>query len=90
MASIAASGLGFLAGHAAAGASRPTHPSGPPHTRAQVYVVEPGDTLWTIAARVVGPGADPRPVVDALIARNHIADAAIRSGQVLRLPVAAG
>ena len=54
------SGLGFLAGHATAGASRPTHH--PVH----LYVVEPGDTLWGIASRVAGPAADPRPVVDAL------------------------
>ena len=30
------------------------------------YVVEPGDTLWSIARRVA-PGHDPRPVVDALV-----------------------
>jgi nucleoid-associated protein YgaU len=30
-------------------------------------VVEPGDTLWSVARRVA-PDADPRPVVDALVA----------------------
>ncbi|HET9770886.1 MAG TPA: LysM peptidoglycan-binding domain-containing protein [Acidimicrobiia bacterium] len=34
-----------------------------------VYVVQPGDTLWSIAERVA-PGADPRPVVDELRDRN--------------------
>ena len=29
------------------------------------YVVQPGDSLWSIARRLE-PGADPRPVVDAL------------------------
>ena len=29
------------------------------------YVVQPGDTLWTIALDLA-PGEDPRPVVDAL------------------------
>jgi nucleoid-associated protein YgaU len=29
------------------------------------YVVEPGDSLWSIAEELE-PGADPRPVVDAL------------------------
>ena len=29
------------------------------------YVVEPGDTLWSVA-ELLAPGADPRPVVDAL------------------------
>jgi len=74
------SGLGFLAGHAMAGASRPT-----PHP-VHVYVVEPGDTLWSIATRVAGPGADPRPVVDGLIAANHLAGPDVVPGTVLRLP----
>jgi nucleoid-associated protein YgaU len=74
------SGLGFLAGHASAGASRPT-----PHP-VHVYVVEPGDTLWAIATREAGPGADPRPVVDRLIAANHLGDADVSPGMVLRLP----
>jgi hypothetical protein len=34
-----------------------------------VHIVQPGDTLWTIA-RDLAPGADPRPVVDALVAAN--------------------
>ena len=83
VATMAASGLGFLAGHAVAGAERPR----PAHVRA--YVVRPGDTLWTIAGRV-DSGADPRAVVDALIAGNHLRDAAIAPGQVLRLPASAG
>lgn len=36
---------------------------------ASVYVVQPGDTLWSIARRVA-PGSDPRAVVDRLSARN--------------------
>lgn len=34
-----------------------------------VYVVQPGDTLWSIAAELA-PESDPRPVVDALRAAN--------------------
>jgi len=30
------------------------------------HVVEPGDTLWSVAEELA-PGTDPRPVVDALI-----------------------
>jgi len=30
------------------------------------YVVEPGDSLWTVAEEVA-PGSDPRPVVDSLV-----------------------
>ena len=81
VATTVASGLGFLAGHATAGGSRPTHR--PVH----VYLVQPGDTLWAIATRTVGPGADPRPLVDALIAANHLTDATVSPGMVLRLPV---
>jgi hypothetical protein len=32
-------------------------------------VVQPGDTLWTIATEVA-PDRDPRPVVDALRSAN--------------------
>lgn len=33
------------------------------------HVVQPGDTLWTVAERFA-PGDDPRPVVDALAAER--------------------
>jgi nucleoid-associated protein YgaU len=74
------SGLGFLAGHATAGASHS------PGQHERVYVVRPGDTLWGIASRVAGRGADPRPVVDALIAANHLPGPDVQAGAVLRLP----
>jgi LysM domain len=35
----------------------------------EVYVVQPGDTLWSIATELA-PESDPRPVVDALRAAN--------------------
>jgi hypothetical protein len=49
------------------------------------YVVEPGDTLWSIARRVA-PGRDPRPVVDGLIRDNDVRDG-LRAGQELSIPV---
>jgi hypothetical protein len=49
------------------------------------YVVEPGDTLWSIAGRVA-PGRDPRPVVDALIRDNDVRSG-LRAGQELSIPV---
>jgi hypothetical protein len=49
------------------------------------YVVEPGDTLWSIARRVA-PGRDPRPVVDGLIRDNDVRGG-LRAGQELSIPV---
>jgi len=51
---------------------------------AQVYVVQPGDTLWSIAsARYAG---DPREGVWKLQSRNHLAGTTISPGQRLTLP----
>jgi hypothetical protein len=49
------------------------------------YVVEPGDTLWSIARRVA-PGRDPRPVVDGLIEANDVRGG-LQAGQELSVPV---
>ena len=49
------------------------------------YVVEPGDTLWSIARRVA-PGQDPRPVVDGLIEANDLRGG-LQAGQELSIPV---
>ena len=32
----------------------------------EVYIVQPGDTLWAIATEVARPGEDIRPIVDEL------------------------
>lgn len=48
------------------------------------YVVQPGDTLWSIAAELA-PGADLRPVVDALADANG--GASLLPGQRLVLTV---
>jgi hypothetical protein len=47
------------------------------------YVVQPYDTLWTIAARGY---ADPREGVWEIRERNGLASATIVPGQVLVLP----
>jgi len=39
----------------------------------EIYVVQPGDTLWSIADGLASPGEDVRPLVDAL---NDIAGGA--------------
>jgi LysM repeat protein len=48
------------------------------------YVVEPGDTLWSISARRYG--GDPRGGVWRIEQRNGLASGAIRAGQTLVLP----
>ena len=47
-----------------------------------MYVVQPGDTVWTIAHRL-DPTGDPRATVDRIVALNG--GAALQPGQRLRL-----
>jgi hypothetical protein len=70
--------VGIVGSRASAGASQ----SRP----ASTYVVKAGDTLWSIAARVVGPTEDPRPAVDRIAADNHIRGALLIPGERLTLP----
>ena len=48
-------------------------------------VVQPGQTLWSIAVRAE-PTADPRVVVQQIIDANSLASPAIEPGEVLRVP----
>jgi hypothetical protein len=48
------------------------------------YVVEPGDTLWSIAAERYDE--DPREGVWRLQERNHLAGSALTPGTLLYLP----
>jgi nucleoid-associated protein YgaU len=48
-------------------------------------VVEPGDTLWSIAASVAD-GEDVRAVVDRIQELNRLEGSALTPGQVLQLP----
>ncbi|TDE33202.1 LysM domain-containing protein [Actinomadura sp. 6K520] len=58
----------------------------PPSTRAESVVVEPGETLWDIAADA-DPGNDPRLVVQRILDLNGMGgDPTVRPGQELRLP----
>jgi hypothetical protein len=72
---LAVRAIGQLAGgggEGPPGAPPPPPPPPPPApvpVAGEVYVVQPGDTLWTIATEVA-PDRDPRPVVDALRSAN--------------------
>jgi LysM repeat protein len=60
-----------------------TDASGPPR---ETIVVQPGQTLWQIAAEIE-PGVDPRITVDRLIEINGLGGAEVSVGQQLLVPV---
>jgi hypothetical protein len=71
----------------AAGASSPTSAVslGPAEVAAShEVIVQPGDTLWSIAATVAPPHTDVRATVDQLVALNGHGSLAV--GEHLRLP----
>ena len=79
-------GLAALAMAGKAGAALGGSPLAVPERRpaaSQQAVVQPGDSLWSIAARLE-PGHDPRPAVDALTASRH--GAPLVPGEVVALP----
>jgi hypothetical protein len=74
---------GRLGGHSdAVSAAVPSAVEAPAPTVS--IVVQPGDTLWSIAASLVGDG-DPRPLVDELLAAHGGAD--LSPGDVITIPV---
>jgi hypothetical protein len=78
--------LGVIVSSPVAGALD-RHPGSRPdrgRTAAQVYVVQPGDTVWSIAEHVVS--GDPRAMVDAISRRNHLGPSVIVPGQSLVIP----
>jgi LysM repeat protein len=48
-------------------------------------VVQPGQTLWAIAA-AADPGADPRAVVAEIMQVNALSNAAVQPGEQLWVP----
>ena len=59
---------------------RPSEGAGPE----RVYVVQPADTLWTIASS--NYGGDPRKAVWRVKQRNGLESATLRPGQRIFLP----
>ncbi|MGQ0671166.1 MAG: LysM peptidoglycan-binding domain-containing protein [Actinomycetota bacterium] len=52
------------------------------------HVVQQGETLWSIASRIVGD-ADPRPLVDAIARSNDVSPGRLMPGQTLVIPSSA-
>jgi len=81
---IAASlGLGLVltAAHAGIALGGSTTTSGrSPHPHVEHLVVQPGDTLWSIARRIA-PHSDPRGVVDRLAAELGTSD--LQAGEMI-------
>jgi LysM repeat protein len=78
---VALGAIGVLSGPVANAVGVGGSAAGP----ALTYVVRPGDTLWSIA-RSSSPWADPRLVVSAIRATNHVDPAALVPGQQLSIP----
>jgi LysM repeat protein len=55
--------------------------------RYTTVTVEPGDTLWGIAAAHAKPSADLQEVVDRISDANHLGAGAIQPGERLRIPL---
>jgi len=62
-----------------------TFASGPDGPRDRVRVVQPGETLWSIATRL-RPHEDPRPFIQQVVELNGLATAGLDAGQRLRIP----
>lgn len=75
-----ATGLGGVAASASA--------DGPARgTEVRRVVVEPGQTLWGIAAEVAAPGEDVRDVVLGLMRLNRLPSGGLQAGQEIVVPV---
>ena len=81
---VAAVAIGLLLGLASFGRRADATPTAEPRAaEAVVVVVQPGDTLWSIAGSLA-PGTDPRPLVAELV--EIAGDGTLQPGQMLTIP----
>jgi ferric-dicitrate binding protein FerR (iron transport regulator) len=81
----AAASLIWLAVAGQAQASNHTGSQVPLRDSMQRVVVEPGESLWSIAVKA-DPEADPRAVIPQIIELNSLRGTGIQAGQVLWVP----
>lgn len=74
--------LGVLASGEALASRSESAPAGEFTT----VLVEPGDSLWSIALEVA-PAADPRDVVDEIVRLNALGSSSVEAGQRISIPV---
>lgn len=75
--------MGALAGGEALASRSASAPAGEFTT----VLVEPGDSLWSIALEVA-PSADPRDVVDEIVRLNALGSSTVTAGQRIAIPSA--
>ena len=70
-----------LGGRALGGSPEPGEERTRPH-----ILVEPGETLWSIARARIGSEGDPRPYIQEIRELNGMATSELSAGEVLSLP----
>lgn len=60
-------------------------PRGAAQSALSQTVVQPGESLWSVAKRVA-PGHDPRAVIDQIADLNDLESSSLRAGQLLVIP----
>jgi len=83
-AAVAASLLGFAAASGAQAADHGVSPGAAGHSMSRI-VVQPGQTLWSIALQA-DPRADPRLVIQRIMALNALPGGSVKAGQLLLVP----
>lgn len=56
------------------------------HSHFTTISVQPGDTLWSIAAARTGSDGDVQETIDRITEANHLSSAALQAGEHLRIP----
>jgi hypothetical protein len=77
--------IAWIAGATRADAARSGPPASAVYRSLRSVVVQPGQSLWTIAAQAE-PSADPRGVIQEIIDLNALGGSSIQPGQHLWVP----